>query len=640
MSSRRPPRKSSSLLPLLQHLPLAAVLLIAQAGCASAPGARATAENNHADAQEPDTAPAPTGLRDPADDPLVLAVDITERVAQDRWHVRYTLPEGAHGLCFVRDRNRFRAATWTPLHGARWLDLPGCEALLAADERSNTIELEFDSDLENKTADYNLNFDFSDGGRLLYTGHLVAVPFTCEPPDCSRTTSLHNADTHLAFDWTFHSAPERGITLLELRARPGAPLAWRQSLPQRSSGTFVYFGALEPLDAGPLTLVIDPGLPPWLAERTRDLMPRLFEHYRQATGVELPFEPLVLLSFGGGTQPGASLKGGTLEGLVQLDASGQAWLEPPSDDTETLWLHFLSHESFHLWNNQMFRVRGGQSHEWLSEGSAEYMALAAARQLDLIDEDTLTRRLVDSANRCLARLDGVPLMAAPFHGRYAAYYACGPLLFAWLEHRARRPGDELREAGRILSTLFARSDVHSRTYSTWDLLALLEAASGDPLAAAPLLEILQLGLTRDGEHRLQSLLAELHVATERVDVDAIAPDTVDPTRAIAQLLDDCDCGSRRALSLRLDDDTHTLTLSATQHCATLADVTSLSRVAGQDLSDPRHAHRALRHALADGQPVDLHTAASPDAPQRLELRCTDPAWRPGWRQLLAVSKQP
>jgi len=341
------------------------------------------------------------------------AVDISieEQVEADRWRVRYTLEEPAVGVMFTRNRNHFRARGWTIVEpdGARWQRHADSEAIVVSPgDQLDQLVIELETDLENKSKDYNQNFAFTDGGRLLYTGHLVVRPLRCATEACEEIAPTDTATDHA---WHFVTDGDRHVALLDDFADDGE-LEWYQPDAPAVGGTYAYFGPGRRHEANGLSMIVDPGLPKWMAADVRETLPALFDYYRETTGFDLDFEPLVLVSFGGVGGAGTRVKGGTLDGLMQLDAAGAGWAFGKTEDAAWHWRHLLAHEAFHMWNFQRVPLRGGQAHEWLSEGSAELMALHALRALGHIDDAMRTEKILDAANACITQLRDRPLMLA------------------------------------------------------------------------------------------------------------------------------------------------------------------------------------------------------------------------------------
>jgi predicted metalloprotease with PDZ domain len=201
------------------------------------------------------------------------------------------------------------------------------------------------------------------------------------------------------------------------------------------------------------------------------------------------------VSRGVGARNRRAVRGRTLLALMQLEASG-AW-DRKTAAAQRQWFELLAHESFHFWNSQVAR-RTDVKDEWWSEGASSYVAGLALRDAGLLDERRYRRRILRTANACLATLHG------PLHdeGAEASYYTCGELVHLVVDRRV--PGGIFP----IYATLFAGAKTRG-TYSTEDFVALL----GDAALAADVQQIMARGLGDDPAAFLQRLLASARIAT-------------------------------------------------------------------------------------------------------------------------------
>ena len=369
------------------------------------------------------------------------AVRVTfEELPADRWRVTYDLPAPAESMVFTRPRRAFRSVRWTIAEpaGARWETVDGHEVIRFAAPASRAV-VELATDLESPEKDYQVHVAFSEGSRLLYTGHFLVE---------------------------------------------GAPnaLAFRSSRPVRvppGEETFVYFGSIEPVQSERMTLIVDPGLPPWIARQLAERVPPMFDYFAAKMGTELGFRPLVYVSYGGSQGSGKTFKGGTVGRVAQIEVSGPGWANE-SPDASQLWYGRVAHEVFHLWESARFRK--GEDMEWLGEASSEYAMVQAMRNANVIDERQMHRMVVDAANHCIANIRDSSLVKAVEHGRFRNVYTCG-LVSQWMA--ASATGDAW--------ALFRRTFDRPRPYTTADYVETLRAMSADTAA----IEQLVSGTTAD-----------------------------------------------------------------------------------------------------------------------------------------------
>ena len=332
------------------------------------------------------TAPPPSSA------PPRAAIDIEELSATDSWRVTYRFSRPLETITFSRDRGALRTS-WNVVEpaGTTWKS-EGDREVLVLSAPAERLVLEFATNPADRDKDYNLNIAFTDGSRLLYTGH-----FLIEEADESP--------------WTFRTTPTRDVRLLDRHGR--GSLQW-----PGGDETYVYFGSVQPVVTERMTLIVDPGLPRWIETQIRALAPKQLDYFARQLGTELSFKPLVFLSYADPKAPGLSFKGGTLSGLVQIAVTGEAWATETADAAEK-WYSRLSHEIFHLYNSHEFDH--GRESEWLAEASADAAALHAMRDNEVIDAARQRQLIVEAANECIVRLEGKPIVDSNPRN----YYTCG-----------------------------------------------------------------------------------------------------------------------------------------------------------------------------------------------------------------------
>ncbi len=363
-----------------------------------------------------------------------------EELPADRWRVTYDLPSPASTMSFSRDRHAFRAARWTLVEpaGARWETVDGREIILFAAPASRAV-IELATDLEVREKDYQLHVAFSEGSRLLYTGHFLLQ------------------DHAHVFDFR-SSRP--------VRVPPGEE-------------TFVYFGSIAPVESERMTLIVDPGLPPWIARQLAERVPPMFDYFAAKMRTELGFRPLVYVNYGGSQGSGRSFKGGTVGRIAQIEVSGPGWSTETPAASEG-WYGRVAHEVFHLWESARFQ--GDDDTEWLGEASSELAMVLAMRDHGVIDERGLHRMITTAANECAAKLGDSSLIRSVQGGHFRNVYTCG-LVSQWMA--AHATGD--------VWTLWRRTFDRSHPYTTADYIATLRSMTKD---SAPIEQLIQ-GRTED-----------------------------------------------------------------------------------------------------------------------------------------------
>ncbi len=403
-----------------------------------------------------------------------MRVTVTERPSSDAWRVAWELDRDARALGFRRGREPFREAAWTIVEprGATWAVIDGRDAIVAPRGATRFV-VEFPSNFRRRQKDYDINVAFTDGSRLLYTGHLAADML--ERCASCETGYARDDEADDSASWRFETDAARTIRTVASMGR--GSLDWRpRTGRERDDGTYVYFGSIEPVPAGSMTVLVDPGMPRWLVDGIRAEFPTTFAFHERLTGTRLDFVPLVLLSYEPSGRSGLSFAGGTLDGLVQIAADGKAW-ETKTAEAERLWFRHVAHEAFHFWDGQMFVA--DEESEWLSEAAAEYASFLALRERGLLDAQALDRALVEQCNECLVLADGMSIAEAPSKGNFSIVYSCG-LVTQLLADRGiarRSPGSGI---GVLYRKLF---DVGgARRYGAGEFLELVASLAGRSVA--------------------------------------------------------------------------------------------------------------------------------------------------------------
>jgi hypothetical protein len=466
------------------------------------------------------TVPAPA-------DPLGLVVRVEENPAEDSWNVRYEFSAPVRGIVFSRGLQPPREARWSVRSKGetpRWTRIGQGEAILLGQADSRAVVVGFPSDPALRQ-DYLFTVAYTDGSRLLYTGHLAVEPLTCPKPKACSADELERGKADAR--WEFRTAANRGVRVLDRAGRGG--LTWKPPpalVPE--NGTYVYFGDIEPRATERLTAVVDPGLPEWTIELAAGFLPRLFDYYAEDLGVELDFNPLVLMSFmqpetPGLTPTGTTSKGGTLDGLIQFALGGDGWAGADPGTTHSL-RKSLAHEAFHLWNGQMFHRRLGRSDRWLSEGSADYFAYVALRDLGFTDGETFERVIVRDANRCIVAIRGSPL--ARSGGEDDAFYPCGAVI-QFLADRAVEEGTGgEQDVASLFGAMFRAALAGDRSYARFDWLEEFQVLAGDLTATAAIERLLHAGVRTDADEFFRERLAAAGLAVELVPVEDAPGDHV------------------------------------------------------------------------------------------------------------------
>jgi hypothetical protein len=567
--------------------------------------------------------------------PLEVSVRVEELPGADRWRVRYRLSRAVPGLTFARTKHRFRVADWKiSSGGARWGEAAGREVVRggASGRPIQEVEFELGTDSRDRAGDYRVHYRMSDGGRLLSTSHFELRPLRCQGGRRScEPADLGPDPAPVVHRWEFLTAKDRSVVLLDRVAK--GKLVWAQPPHGFDVGTYVYFGPAAPQGLGPLAALLDPGLPDWMEEAAKELLPELFRFYTRMTGIQLDRRPLVLVSHGGEEVPrsGETLahKGGALDGVMQLHASGPGWADK-TDSTRRRWEKLLAHETFHFWNGLTFSYRHPQD-RWLSEGAADYFSWVALRTLGRWKPQDLRTSLVEAANHCATRLGPRPLLTTRTSGGdHRLVYTCGATLHYLAERQLRAATRGEVSLGDLYRRMFEVAYSRGRTYSTYDFMEALHDLTTKPLASVPYQRMLFQGIEGGVAEWLARELKSRGVRIELAPAHEVpdAPEALESQAA--RLIAACDCDGRWSFKPRGG----AIEYVPVDGCQLFRARTRVTHVQGVPLvSAPVDAYAAALKAADSGQPL-LITRQRSDEP--VHVRCSPERLRSFPRQLLRL----
>lgn len=345
--------------------------------------------------------------------------------AADRWQASYFLSAQARAIEFERPAAFYRERVWTiATPGFRW-ERRGDRQFATADSTASSarrVDFTFAAFAEPLPKEYELFIAFSDGGTALYTGHFNARVPTDGAADATGFASRLTVD------------PGAGQhALVKGRVMDGA-VSWSDST---GDGTYIYLGPAAPIETSSVLAIVDPGMPPWLETMASNRLPELFDDYTRSFGLTLPWKPTVLYAFRDTTTPGLSSGGGTLDGLVTLTLTGEAWKEATPDAREQAFA-LLAHESFHFWNGQVVENDPSPAGAWIHEGSADAMAALMALKYGIVDSVRARGAEQSLLNRCVGAVARGPVSTALARGHVRQVYDCGAVMALWTGLAVRR----------------------------------------------------------------------------------------------------------------------------------------------------------------------------------------------------------
>lgn len=402
-----------------------------------------------------------------AKDQVLIEVELDP--TKDHWQITYTLDRPTPVLFFKRQINLFRAKRWIPNDRNFIIEkVNGLEKIQRTDGKPfSKFALKVPLFYENFSGDYNLFQRFSDGGILLYTGHFNVIRDQNMSEDEIKTT------------FRFIPPPKMNIIVQGGRTLEKT-IEWNN---QSRDGTFVYFGEAEPIKTPNMTMILDRSFPKWLDQKIREIIPKLFTFYRDKTGFELDFTPLIFISFEDGDPRLTDNKGGTLPNNIQLAFKGGGWKKENRQALEE-GFEFLAHEAAHLWNGEMFHMSGKSEESWIHEGGADAFAFRAMRDLGVITRDEYEVRLNDNIARCALRLESSLAKTKTSKGNNV-HYNCGSTL-ATISEGFLRQSNEKTDLFTLWRRIFELAENNNRRYASADYYAALYSITKNPAHVAAL----------------------------------------------------------------------------------------------------------------------------------------------------------
>ncbi|MCM2315408.1 MAG: hypothetical protein NDJ92_09695 [Thermoanaerobaculia bacterium] len=527
-----------------------------------------------------------------AEPPARPFITLESEAGSPYWRATWHLAEPATELVFERRAAEFRRGVFEVLTPGFTLEKRGDrEVLRTSGAPSRTITVRFPVYTRWLEKEYEFFRTFSDGSVSIYTGHLLARPVT-DGDDCGECVIR-----------AYRLVGPPGVPVVVDGRVHASPMAWFYD---EGQGTYVYIGAIEPVETPEMILVVDPALPDWLEDETKRALPRLFSLYSERFGVVLPVRPTVLFNYVEGESSGHSSGGGVLPGMIQLTAEGRAWGER-SDDAMRHLFHFLAHEAVHLWNGQVVNYPDSED-SWMHEGSADALAERTLLELGLIDEARFLEYQSAALNECRRGLAGFPLREAGEREAFDLYYSCGNALALATERLSG--GDDLfgfwrRLIGRALE---------SRTYGADDYFAVLESLGAGVADIGAMRAFVESG-ARPGD--IVDLLSRAGVAVAEVD---------DPPQAYGQSV------ARAALfalmaehcrgSYGFNMSPKGMKLAATLDCGTIPGGTTVTHIGGRDVLREGHRVGDLFHErCGTDRPIRLTILRESGEVDEVEIAC-------------------
>lgn len=380
-----------------------------------------------------------------------LLVDVTRSV--DGWQARYTMPIDARAWAF--HRSGLAAEGEVPWRPQRWrVATPGVslarigefDVLVAEDgDVPREVIIAFDVAPLDIVSDHDPAVFLSDGSIALYTGHFSAFPMF-RPDNLADMTSGYAYPSRLTFGDGGRPVRHNGIAA--------------ESVSAEEDG-YVLFGTPEPVTTEYGSLIVDPGLPEWLASEVIDYAGPALEFYARRMGPAGRRPPTVVAAWGGPTEDRAFISGTLADSTLTLSLEG-AFFETRSYPALVYTQRLVGHEVGHIWLGEAIGYEKWAD-TWITEGGTVLMAerlqealnarnaeeeavFGAVRRLAALEEG---REIADvpsdldkAREACPKWLDNGALAEAFERRERRAFYDCGAMFALAVEQAGAARGED------------------------------------------------------------------------------------------------------------------------------------------------------------------------------------------------------
>lgn len=471
-------------------------------------------------------------------------VTVERKKEEGTWHITYDSDRAFKTLNFDRQRFRLRTHNWRVLTKGVSLSQSGAYEQVQSEKPISHFEVEFDDHLPGVANDYPIVSYFSDGGAVIYTGHLLL-----KVPECNGCQVKHQFK---------YITPEDESVITQDN--------------DSNLGDFVYFGTDELQEYDSFDAVTDRRLPDWIKRQIERSLPTFLIHYQDRLQFSLPRKPLVFVAYDRATEVREEgYIGGVVGSHMQLVLVGKQWEEADGTRYEK-FAHLTAHEVFHLWNGALFLAPDQVGGSWLHEGSADAIADFALYELGYYGEDRYHEVQTERLNRCLLGLAIKPLPQSDERGFYRNFYECGAVMNHILE-RKLNDGVTLFDLWR---SIFKSSQEAFYSHSSF-------FSSAKPLVSDPsvLSVVAKISSGRTGEPAqfIETAFDELEIPYSITNYSYPAWYEELASRNVVSLLAERDCGK----SVSVDSTETGIFVEGTERCSSIKSHIELRNVNGYPL---------------------------------------------------------
>ncbi|MGB3165545.1 MAG: hypothetical protein WBA68_02085, partial [Alteraurantiacibacter sp.] len=246
---------------------------------------------------------------------------------------------------------------------------------------------------------------------------------------------------------------------------------------------YVLFGPAQIVEAAHADIVLDPGLPDWLAQEVGAFTARAFAGYAERLGPSPDGTPMLLATWSG-DEEGIARTSGTASGRTLTMSFGGSGFVRRDYPALVYAQRLIAHEAAHVWLGQHVGV-DRHAYRWITEGGAVVLAVRMQEALDVVNADDaeafiLRQRLISAIGEgtpyavedylgnaregCPGWLANGGLSGAQDRLEDRAFYDCGAMFALAVEQAGTARGEDFFD---FVALLIARNPEGSVTPDEW-----------------------------------------------------------------------------------------------------------------------------------------------------------------------------